>query len=115
MSSGNFQFQKNSINKTIEFYLSGRGEESSFQNFINEYNRTVSSITPSEYDFVLNAVDMQIEQQGKIDKLVDCFVMYKNSEFKNIILKVKKDNSLLKMQLTRVARMGGVELKIQEV
>lgn len=115
-ANGGYKINKNPINKTVGLYVSGRGEESAIKDFLAEYNSIVSSITPSEYDLIIDCKDMELERQEIVDKLVDIFIMYKNTGFKNVILQVKKNNNILKMQLNRVTRMSGLgEAKFQEV
>ncbi|HWJ77647.1 MAG TPA: hypothetical protein VNR61_06190 [Niallia sp.] len=105
MSQGSYKISTNTTNKTVELYVKGKAKEADLLEFINEYNKTVNSIQPSQYDLIVDCLEMDLEKQEMIDKLSAVFIMYKETGFKNIIFKVKKAN--LQKQLSEVARMSG--------
>lgn len=101
-----FEFNKPSTNK-MEIKFQGMFEQQDAMAFINEYNMNVKGITPNNCEVLLDAVDLKVSPQEMIPLLEQCFILYKQTGFKKVSMKLGQ-SSVLKMQVKRVADKSGL-------
>lgn len=112
---GNYNFNVNRATKKFDVKVEGSFSQTDALNFINDYNAHTGTINPAEYIIDLDCTELNVTGQDVIPMLEQCYKMYKESGFSNVIFKIKS-NPILKMQLGRVARSTGLkEYEIVEV
>lgn len=109
MGTYNILVQKPKSNLDIK--LGGKFVKEDVDNFMLEFNDTLKTINPKEYDISFDVNELQVSPQEMVPLLEDCFKYYKALGFKKIVINVG-DNAILKMQVNRVARSAGIDYEI---
>ncbi|MGL4346063.1 MAG: hypothetical protein ACRCTE_12775 [Cellulosilyticaceae bacterium] len=73
------------------------------ENFITDFNRELSKITPSEYTLAFDCTYLGVTSAPTLFKLEECFALYKQAEFANITFDTG-GNSVLGAQLTQLSK-----------
>ncbi|BCG61062.1 hypothetical protein [Paenibacillus sp. URB8-2] len=100
---GSFKFETTPALRTLNVTVEGSFSQEDAARFVAAYNDSVSKFNPKEYEIVLDCTTMNVTAPGVIPMLEQCYLMYKESGFKNVVFTIAK-NPVLKMQLGRVAR-----------
>ncbi|MBY9078480.1 hypothetical protein KIH86_00810 [Paenibacillus sp. HN-1] len=112
---GTFNLKTDKASQTLQVSVGGTFTSEDAGRFINEYNSTVATFDPKQYEIVLDCTGLNVSSPDVLPMLEQCYVLYKNSGFKKVIFTIKS-NPILKMQLSRVARATKLEnYEIQEV
>lgn len=112
--SGSFKINVNKVKKQVEMEIRGTFTPEQAKDFHNEYQSKVKSIKANDYVLVVDALDMKLITQDMLDKLQFSFEMYRESNFQLVHFLIKK-STIMKMQLTRVAKNANLNAEIIEV
>lgn len=108
MSQKAFSIEINESTKTMEMMVSGTFTAQDYEGFVNDYVAKTSSIDASQYALEVDCRTMDLLTPGEVDKLQGSFTRYKESGFTKVSFIVTEAQSIIKMQLGRVARMAGL-------
>lgn len=100
---GNFNFSINQAKKVFDVTVAGSFNETDAVNFINQYKAKTATFKPTEYIIDLDCTELNVTTQDVVPMLEQCYKMYQESGFSKVTFKIK-ENTILKMQLNRVAR-----------
>lgn len=93
----------NTANKTVSIQVKGRMTKEDSALFIDEYNKKMNSIKTSEYTLEVDCVEMPVVTPEMAEELTGVMGLYKSTGFNKVIFQIK-ESSVLKMQLSRIAR-----------
>lgn len=110
--SGKYTMALNRAKQELEVSVEGNFTESQAVQFINDYNKHVSSINPESHVLRVDSRNLKVVTPQLVPALEQCFELYKSSGFKNIIIEIK-ENATLKMQVGRIARKIGLNYTIE--
>jgi hypothetical protein len=97
----------NRIKKTIEVVVKGKMTPEKHQEFVADYQKKVASVTAKEFTLKVDCTDMQLVHKEMVPALESVYGMYKESGFNKVVFEIK-ENTILKMQLGRLARGTGL-------
>lgn len=97
----------NTVKKTVSIQVKGRMTKEDSALFIEEYNKKINSINPAEYTLEVDCVEMPVVTPEMAEELTGVMGLYKSTGFNKVIFQIK-DSSVLKMQLSRIARNAGL-------
>lgn len=100
---GTFKFNNNISTKTLSATLEGVFSVEEAVNFMVKFKQTVAVLKTNQYNFILDCEKVGVGTKESVEKLGECFALYKQYNFKHITFEVRT-NSILKMQLSRLAR-----------
>lgn len=80
------------------------------QLFIDDYNKVISKINPSEYTLVVDPETLKTASQDLIPTLKACYKLYESSKFKKVLM-VTPSSAISAMQLRKVQKETGVEME----
>lgn len=103
-----FSITVNKATKTMDMVVSGTFTAQDYENFVKEYVDKTSSIDATEYTLDVDCRGMDLLTPGEVDKLQGSFTRYKETGFAKVIFIVTQAQSIIKMQLGRVARSAGL-------
>ncbi len=110
-TTNEFKFNLDKIAKKVTIEVIGSFVPEKEKEFMDNYRRITSEITPSEYTLFLDGTSMNIVTQSYVDKLGTTFGLYKQTGFKNVILKLSA-SAVIKMQINRLAKNAGLDFEI---
>ncbi|WP_010098040.1 hypothetical protein [Ornithinibacillus scapharcae] len=93
----------NSAKKIVNMTVAGQMTMADAELFVSDYQSKIGPINGSEYELFVDCTDMKVLTQEMSQNLTEVMKMYKETGFKKIIYTIK-GNSILKMQLSRIAR-----------
>ncbi|SMF91744.1 hypothetical protein SAMN05661091_5557 [Paenibacillus uliginis N3/975] len=108
MTQKAFSIEINKATKTMEMMVSGTFTAQDYEDFVNDYVTKTSSIDASQYLLEVDCRMMDLLTPGEVDKLQGSFTRYKETGFAKVNFIVTESQSIIKMQLGRVARMAGL-------
>ncbi len=108
MSEKAFSIEINTATKTMEMMVSGTFTPQDYEDFVKDYAAKTSTIDATQYVLEVDCRTMQLLAPGEVDKLKGSFESYKESGFAKVIFIVTEAQSIIKMQLGRVARGAGL-------
>lgn len=97
----------NTVKKTVNISVKGRMTMEDSQLFITEYNTKMNSIKASEYTLEVDCIDMPVVTPEMAEELTGVMGLYKTTGFGKVVFQIKS-NTVLKMQLSRLARNAGL-------
>jgi len=106
-----FKFNLDKIAKKVTIEVIGSFVPEKEKEFMDNYTRISSEINPSEYTLFLDSTSMNIVTQSYVDKLGATFGLYKQTGFKNVLMKLSA-SAVVKMQLNRLAKNAGLDFEI---
>lgn len=104
---GQFSFNNGTSTKTLKIKVEGLMSVTDANNFIAQYKKNLSIINPSHYTLEFDCTDLAVSTKESVEKLENCFKLYKQSNFSKVIFKTG-GNSILKIQLNRIAKNTGL-------
>ena len=107
MAAGSYTMKVDSAKKEMHIAIIGNFTPEQAQQFINDYNRNVASITASDFHLVLDCTDLNVVTKELIPALQDCYKLYKSSGFNKVIFRIG-NSPIVKMQLNRIAGEVGL-------
>lgn len=114
--SGSYTMAVNSIKKSVDMTVSGSFTPQQAEKFIADYNSKVSSIKADEFVLNFDCRDLNLVTQDMIPSLEACFQLYSKTGFNKVVIGIKKNSAILKMQLGRIGRNNGLKnLSIEEI
>lgn len=102
-----YQIKVNNENNEVELNIEGNAEQEELQEFLKDYNDTISKIKPETMELIVDCTKMQVLTSDMVPALESCFELYKTSGFKQVVFTIQS-NAVLKMQLSRLARNSGL-------
>ncbi len=99
--------QVNSAEKMVSMKVTGSMTMEDAELFIQEYKAKVEPIGGQQYDLIVDCTEMNLLTQDMSDNLTGVMEMYKATGFNKITYNIK-ENTVLKMQLNRIARNAGL-------
>lgn len=112
---GSFKFETSPASRALNVVVEGSFSQEDAARFVTAYNDSVSKFNPKDYDIVLDCTTLNVTAPGVVPMLEQCYLMYKESGFKNVVFTIAK-NPVLKMQLGRIARTTNLaNYEIREV
>ncbi len=114
MVKGDYSMSVDSIKKEMKIKVVGNFTPQQAEQFINDYNKHIASINAALYVLRLDCTDINVVTPELIPALEACYQLYKISGFKEIICEVR-NAAVIKMQLYRISRKVGLEVKVIEV
>lgn len=96
-----YKIEVKNSKKILFIHVGGFFQEEEAKNFLNDYNKAVKSIIPSNFTLVLESSDLSTSKKEMLPALENCMKMYKNTGFKSIISSEPKSPITL-MQLKRL-------------
>ncbi len=92
----------------LKIVLDGKFGDEDIASFGAAYGQAVRKITPSQVSLELDARNMGIITPDKQEKLKGFFILYKQTGFRKVILRMQ-DSAILAMQVRRLAKEAGIE------
>ncbi|SHO47456.1 hypothetical protein [Anaerocolumna xylanovorans] len=92
----------------LKIVLDGKFGDEDIASFGVAYQKAVSKINPAQVSLELDARNMGVITQDKQDKLKGFFILYKQTGFKKVTLRMT-DSAILAMQVRRLAKEAGIE------
>ncbi|KAA8998768.1 hypothetical protein F4V43_16185 [Paenibacillus spiritus] len=112
---GTFNLNTDKNASTLNVKVGGTFSTEDAELFIADYNRAIGAFDPKQYEIILDCTELNVSSPDVLPMLEQCFILYKNSGFKNVVFTIKR-NPILKMQLSRVARTTQLQhYEIREV
>lgn len=108
MADGTYTMKVNVEKKTIEMTVSGTFTPEKAQQFIDDYQKKVSSINANEFVLEFDCRDLNVVTQQMIPTLESCLELYKSSGFKKVEVGISK-SAIISMQLNRLAKNVGLD------
>lgn len=106
--TGSFTMKVNQAEKTIDMTVSGTFTPEKAQEFVKEYQQTLSAIKPEEFVLQFDCRDLSVVSQDLAPNLENVMRMYKESGFKKVLVGIQK-KPIIKLQLNRLARNAGLD------
>lgn len=106
----------NRVLKKISLMVAGSFTSEEANKFIKDYQTKIGSL-PNTKDFtlVLDCNELNLVKPENLNDLKNCFILYKETGFKEVIFEVEKGELFLKMQLNRLGRETGLNnIKVVE-
>ncbi|WOC33148.1 MULTISPECIES: hypothetical protein [Caproicibacterium] len=88
--------------------VSGHMDEATAAKFFQEYKQTISTIAPAQTILEIDAKELSIVTSDMQESLKSCLALYQKTGFKQIIMHMDKSNSILSMQVKRIAAAAGL-------
>ncbi|QHQ62292.1 hypothetical protein Ana3638_17120 [Anaerocolumna sedimenticola] len=101
------KFSINVEGNTMKIVLDGTFGDEDIKVFRQEYGAAVSKIKPIQYTLELDARNMGVITTDKQDKLKQFFILYKQTGFHTVTLRIL-DSAVLSMQVKRLAMEAGI-------
>ncbi|MFJ8235572.1 hypothetical protein ACIQ34_07475 [Ureibacillus sp. NPDC094379] len=103
-----YKIVKNPANKVINLTVGDKMTIQEAEKFVRDFQLTVKSIDASSWVLDIDCTGMQVLTQELADSLTGAMALYKEVGFQKVLFTVK-ENIVLKMQLSRVARNGKLD------
>ena len=92
---------------TLKIVLDGKFGDEDIASYGAAYQQAVSKINPAQVNLELDARNMGVITPDKQEKLKGFFVLYKQTGFKKVTLRME-DSAILAMQVRRLAKEAGI-------
>ncbi|WP_025715601.1 hypothetical protein [Paenibacillus sp. 1-18] len=79
-----------------------------YERFVKDYEAKTSNIQASNFTLKVDCTQMALLGPGEVEKLKGSFVRYKKTGFAKVIFGISLQQTIIKMQLGRVAREAGL-------
>ncbi|MBW7573820.1 hypothetical protein [Caproiciproducens faecalis] len=107
---GNYKITTGS--QTIDIIVEGLFTSNDAQAYLKDFNKAVSGIVPSNFKLVLDCTKLSVSPVEMQQMLKGCLELYKELNFKSVILK-SGSNAVLKMQMQRLSSSVGLNSVIE--
>ncbi|MFJ5624375.1 hypothetical protein ACIQD3_16940 [Peribacillus loiseleuriae] len=102
-----YSIKVNEGKKVVDMFVGGSFTPIDVQNFVKDYQKIVASVDVASYQLIIDCTTMDLLTQEMVPSLENSYRMYKESGFEKVIFTIK-ENAILKMQLSRLARNTGL-------
>ena len=92
----------------LSIVLDGKFGDEDIESFGTAYGKAVAGINPEKVRLELDARNMGVITPDKQEKLKGFFILYKQTGFKKVVLRIT-DSAILSMQVKRLAKEAGIE------
>ncbi|AXI09241.1 hypothetical protein CUC15_09995 [Oceanobacillus zhaokaii] len=113
MGNQNYSMELNIIKKEFKIEFRGSFSQQQTTNFLNDYNKHIGSITPSDYTLVLGKREMKVLTQEVGSILESAFELYENTGFKKVQIEIS-ESPVVKMQLNRILKKTSLNAEFTE-
>ncbi|GGO03952.1 hypothetical protein [Saccharibacillus kuerlensis] len=103
-----YSIQTNQAAKKVEMKVGGTFTPQDYQNFVRDYGKMASSIDAPAFTLEVDCREMDLLASEEVDKLKGSFASYKETGFQKVIFVINTKQTIIKMQLGRVARDAGL-------
>ncbi|MCQ4085718.1 hypothetical protein [Saccharibacillus sp. JS10] len=94
--------------KKVEMQVTGTFTLEDYQNFVRDYAKMAASIDAKSFTLEVDCRGMDLLSTEEVDKLKGSFTSYKETGFEKVIFIISPSQTIIKMQLGRVAREAGL-------
>ncbi|NGZ74337.1 hypothetical protein [Saccharibacillus alkalitolerans] len=103
-----YSIQTNQAAKKVDMKVSGTFTPQDYQNFVRDYAKMASSIDAKTFTLEVDCRDMDLLGTDEVEKLKGSFTSYKETGFQKVVFIISPAQTIIKMQLGRVARESGL-------
>lgn len=105
-----YEFIKDTLNKKLKVILKGFFSKEETLEYLEKYQSIVSTID-NKKDYVLSfdCLEIKVFPADATEALEHCFAMYAREGFKDIEITSGNPNSILNMQVKRIAKKANME------
>lgn len=107
MSVSTYKITKNISAKKVEVTVGEQMSIPEAQRFATEFQHTAASVDASNFELDVDCTGMKVLNQEMAEALEAAMGLYLQAGFKKVIF-VVQNNTILKMQLSRIARKAGL-------
>lgn len=116
MESGSYSIKLDKMEKTVHLVIVGTFTPEQTAKFAKDYQAKIALINPTEYILAFDCRDLDVVPQEMVPSLEACFQLYRSSNFSKVVIGIRKERSIINMQLNHIARIAGlVNLEVQEI
>ncbi|AET61704.1 hypothetical protein HPL003_24940 [Paenibacillus terrae HPL-003] len=108
MSQNTYSIEVDQTIKTVHMAVNGVFSQAEYDRFVKEYVSKTSSIQASSFTLQVDCTQMALLGPGEVEKLKGSFVRYKETGFAKVIFVISLQQTIIKMQLGRIAREAGL-------
>ncbi|AHM66939.1 hypothetical protein ACT3XG_16020 [Paenibacillus polymyxa] len=108
MSQHPYTIEVDQVIKTVHMAVNGVFSQEEYDSFVKDYIAKTSSIQASSFTLKVDCTQMALLGPGEVEKLKGSFARYKETGFAKIIFVISLQQTIIKMQLGRVAREAGL-------
>ena len=108
MAQAPYSIQTNQAAKKVEMKISGTFTPQDYQNFVRDYAKMAASIDAGSFTLEVDCREMDLLATEEVEKLKGSFVSYKETGFHKTVFIISPSQTIIKMQLARVAREAGL-------
>ncbi|WP_145409632.1 hypothetical protein [Paenibacillus xylanexedens] len=105
---GSFILKTDAANKVLNIELEGSFSQEDGLRSISAYQDTIAKINTQEYHLNIDCKKLNVTAPEIVPLLEGCLAMFKKDGYKKIVLTLE-NNSILKMQLSRLGRAVGLD------
>lgn len=105
---GSFILKTDAANKVLNIELEGSFSQEDGLRSISAYQDTIAPINTQEYNLNIDCKKLNVTAPEIVPLLEGCLAMFKKDGYKKIVLTLE-NNSILKMQLSRLGRSVGLD------
>ncbi|MEC0181528.1 hypothetical protein P4H61_08440 [Paenibacillus peoriae] len=108
MSQHSYNIEVNQAMKTVHMAVNGVFSQEEYESFVRDYVAKTSSIQASVFTLTVDCTQMELLGPEEVEKLKGSFVRYKETGFAKVVFHISLQQTIIKMQLGRVAREAGL-------
>ncbi|KQY83845.1 hypothetical protein ASD24_08550 [Paenibacillus sp. Root52] len=105
---GSFILKTDAANKVLNIELEGSFSQEDGLRSISAYQDTIAPINTQEYNLNIDCKKLNVTAPEIVPLLEGCLALFKKDGYKKIVLTLE-NNSILKMQLSRLGRAVGLD------
>lgn len=111
---GSYKMKVNKVKQEFNIAIIGSFTPEQAELFMKEYSSNVRSIKATDYTLRLDCTDLTVVTPDLVPALEACYTLYDSSKFNKVIFEIK-NNTIVKMQLNRIARKVGLTAEVVEI
>lgn len=109
MTQAPYSIHTNQTAKKVDMKVSGTFTPQDYQNFVRDYAKMASSIDAKTFTLEVDCRGMDLLATEEVEKLKGSFTSYKETGFQKVVFIISSAQTIIKMQLSRVARQAGLD------
>ena len=111
---GSYKMEVNKVKQEVNIAIIGSFTPEQAELFMKEYNRHINTIKATDFTLLIDCTDLTVVTPDLVPALEACYTLYESSKFNKVIFEIK-NNTIIKMQLNRIARKVGLKAEIVEI
>lgn len=104
-----YSIRTNQSTQKVEMKVNGTFTPQDYQNFARDYAKMAASIDAQAFTLIVDCRDMDLLGSEEVEKLKGSFLSYKETGFRRVLFTISPAQTIIKMQLARVARQAGLD------